>query len=239
MDHLVHKHAIALGLSIDKSSNLSYTSALNSYITFCKLHHFLVTPTEEILSFFTVSTCSFIKPDSVNLYLSGIANQLEPFFPEARAHHNSSLLKHTVAGCHQCFRSPVKHKQPLLKSDLRVIIEKLNASDPTITNYLSHSFSLVSMVYSDWENSLSLTELHRRITRKCLCITLWISVTIPTPFSFLGIRATVFMKAIPSSSRVLTLPPTLTPSSCHISHCMINSITSIQNCGSLPNPFFI
>ena len=128
MDHLVHERAIALGLSIDESSNLTYTSALNSYLTFCKLHHFAVEPTEETLSFFAVYMSTFIKPDSVNSYLSGVANQLEPFFPNVRMHRNSNLVKRTMAGCRRHFGSPVKRKRPLSKSDLRVVIEKLGSS---------------------------------------------------------------------------------------------------------------
>jgi hypothetical protein len=54
MDQLIHERAIALGLSIDESLNLTYTSALNSYITFCKVHRFAIEPTKETLSFFTV-----------------------------------------------------------------------------------------------------------------------------------------------------------------------------------------
>jgi hypothetical protein len=71
---------------------------------------------------------TFIKPDSVNSYLSEVANQLEPFSPHIRAHRNSNLVKCTVAGCHRRFGSPIKHKRPLSKSDLKVVIEKLGMS---------------------------------------------------------------------------------------------------------------
>jgi hypothetical protein len=128
MDHLIHERAIVLGLSIDESSNLTYTSALNSYIMFCRLHHFPIEPTEETLSFFAVYMSTFIKPDSVNSYLSGVANQLEPFFPNVRTHRNSNLVKCTMAGCRRRFGSPVKCKQPLSKTDLKVVIEKLGVS---------------------------------------------------------------------------------------------------------------
>ncbi|KAF8240229.1 hypothetical protein L208DRAFT_809240 [Tricholoma matsutake] len=128
IDHLIHERAIVLGLSIDESSNLTYTSVLNSYITFCTLHHFPIEPTEETLSFFAVYMSTFIKPDSVNSYLSGVANQLEPFFPNVRTHQNSNLVKRTMAGCRCRFGSPVKCKQPLSKSDLKVMIEKLGVS---------------------------------------------------------------------------------------------------------------
>jgi hypothetical protein len=84
MERLTYERSIALGLSIDENSNLTYTSALNSYLTFCKLHNLPIEPTEQTLSFYTVFMSSHIKPDSVDSYLSGISNQLEGFFPDVR-----------------------------------------------------------------------------------------------------------------------------------------------------------
>ncbi|KAJ7058614.1 hypothetical protein C8F01DRAFT_1255762 [Mycena amicta] len=37
-ERLCHEHAIALGYAVDSNTFLTYTSALNSYLTFCKLH---------------------------------------------------------------------------------------------------------------------------------------------------------------------------------------------------------
>jgi hypothetical protein len=51
---LVHERAIALGYAIDKSTNLTYTSALNSYINFCTLHAFPLEPTNDTMSFFVI-----------------------------------------------------------------------------------------------------------------------------------------------------------------------------------------
>ena len=91
-DRLVHERSIALGLSIDNSSHLTYTSALNSYLSFCKIHNFPIEPTEETLSFFVVYMSTHIKPDSVNSYLPGICNQLEVYFPNVRKNRNSILV---------------------------------------------------------------------------------------------------------------------------------------------------
>src|SRR6202522_369428 len=84
MDRLINKRSISLGYSLDTSSFGTYTSALNSYLTFCNLHNLPVDPTPDTLSFFVIFLSSHIKPDSVrvNSYLSGICQQLEPFFPE-------------------------------------------------------------------------------------------------------------------------------------------------------------
>jgi hypothetical protein len=50
-ERLVHKCAIALGMVIDESTLSNYTSALNSYITFCRLHDRPIEPTRDTLSF--------------------------------------------------------------------------------------------------------------------------------------------------------------------------------------------
>jgi hypothetical protein len=61
----------------------TYSSALNSYLAFTRLHNFPTEPTEDTLSFFVVFMSRHINPRSVSTYLSGIAQQLEPFFPDA------------------------------------------------------------------------------------------------------------------------------------------------------------
>jgi hypothetical protein len=85
----------------------AYSSALKSYITFCRAHHFPIDPTPDTLSFYTVYMCNHIKPKSVDNYLSGIANQLEPFFPAARSHRHHLLVTRTLKGCNRG-RSPEK-----------------------------------------------------------------------------------------------------------------------------------
>lgn len=57
-----YERAIALGYAIDKSSNLTYTSALNSYINFCTLHGFSIEPTEDTMSFCRASATSSNPP---------------------------------------------------------------------------------------------------------------------------------------------------------------------------------
>jgi hypothetical protein len=128
MDRLFYERSIALGLSIDESSNITYTSALNSYLTFCKIHCLPIEPTEQTLSFFTVFMSSHIKPDSVDSYLSGIANQLESFFPDVRKNRNSILVSRTLAGCKRCFGTAVDCKRPLSKADLHFLASEIGPS---------------------------------------------------------------------------------------------------------------
>jgi hypothetical protein len=129
-DRLLLERTIALGNSLDASSYSTYTSALNSYISFCKLHNFDVTPTEETLSFFVVYMSYHIKPQSVDSYLSGICNQLEPHFPDVRKHRNSSLVSRTLKGCKRMRNSPTLRRSPLLPSHVLSITYSLHASSP-------------------------------------------------------------------------------------------------------------
>ena len=98
-ERLVHERAVALGNVIDKSTLSNYSSALNSYLNFVKLHGFPVEPTPETLSFFTVYMSHHINPRSVNTYLSGISQQLETLFPTVKEARNSTLVRRTLQGC--------------------------------------------------------------------------------------------------------------------------------------------
>jgi hypothetical protein len=98
-ERLEKERAIAIGASIDTSSAASYSSALNSYITFCHIHEFPVEPTFDTFSFYIVFMCHHIKPKSVDSYLSGICNQLEPFFPKVREIRRHRLVAKTLQGC--------------------------------------------------------------------------------------------------------------------------------------------
>ena len=125
VDRLINERSIALGYSLDTSSFGAYTSALNSYLTFCNLHHLPVDPTPDTLSFFVVFLSSHIAPKSVNSYLSGICRQLEPFFPEVRQNRKSLLVSRTVAGCLRRFGTPTKRKAPFSYADLQRVLDSL------------------------------------------------------------------------------------------------------------------
>jgi len=144
LDCLVHEWSIALGLTIDNSTHLTYTSALNSYLTFCKIHNFPIEPTEETFSFFIVYMSTHIKPDSVNSYLSGICNQLEPFFPDVRKRRASILVSRTLAGCRHRFGTPIHRKQPLSKTDLETVICQ------SFLIYVTTGCSRLQQIQSHW-----------------------------------------------------------------------------------------
>ena len=81
-EQLLHKCAIAIACAVEPGSAASYSSTVKSYFDFCSAHSFPVDPTPDTLSFYSVYSAHYIKPDSVSSYLSGICNQLEPLFSE-------------------------------------------------------------------------------------------------------------------------------------------------------------
>jgi hypothetical protein len=124
----VHERSILLGMAIDASTHLTYTSALNSYLTFCKLHDFDINPTPETLSLYITYQSTFINPNSVDSYLSGIANQMEVFFPDVRHNRNSALVSCTLKGAKRQHGSPIHRKTPLSIEDLKVVYNDLKSS---------------------------------------------------------------------------------------------------------------
>jgi hypothetical protein len=98
MDCLIHERSITLGYSLDTSTFGAYTSALNSYLTFCNSDNFPVDPTPDTLSFYAVYISSHINPKSADSYLSGICWQLEPFFPDVCKNRWSLLVSCTIKG---------------------------------------------------------------------------------------------------------------------------------------------
>ncbi len=99
MDRLLRERAIALGNIIEPSTLRTYNSALTSYLTFVRAHNLFTTPTEDTLSFYIVYMSHHISPCSVTTYLSGIVQQLEPFYPLIRDLYNSKLVQRTLQGC--------------------------------------------------------------------------------------------------------------------------------------------
>ena len=153
MERLVNERSICLGYSLDASSFGAYTSALNSYLTFCNLHHLPVDPTPDTLSFYVVFLSTYIKPDSVNAYLSGICRQLEPFFPDVRQNRKSMLVSRTLTGCMRRFGTTVTRKTPLSHANLLFLIDSL-VSNPSYDDLL-----FLAMVLTGFHALMRLGEL--------------------------------------------------------------------------------
>ena len=128
LERLHHERALALGEAVDISTRKNYGSALNSYLNFVLLHDLPVEPTDDTLSLYVVYTASYIKPDSVDTYLSGISHQLEFYFPNIRKARSSPLVKRTLRGCKRLKGSAVKRKRALTLDDLARVIDYYSTS---------------------------------------------------------------------------------------------------------------
>jgi hypothetical protein len=126
---------------------------------------------------------TYIKPSSVNSYLSGICRQLEPFFPDVRKNRKSILVSRTLTGCMRRFGTPTKRKDPLSFSDLRRIVDShshpLNHDDKLFLSQLLTGFTsllrLGEMVFPD---NTSLRDFRKVCQRHTVTIN-------PDHFSFL------------------------------------------------------
>ena len=127
-ERLVRERAIAIGFAIENSSALSYSSALQSYVTFCHRHQLPVDPSPDTLSLYVVYMCHFISPSSVSSYLSGICSSLESYFPHVRDARKSPLVVRTLAGSKKRKGVAVKRKLPFSTDDLAMLYSEYTTS---------------------------------------------------------------------------------------------------------------
>ena len=127
-ERLLRERAIALGQSIDISTLKTYGSSLNSYLSFVRLHDLPVEPTPDTLSFFVVFMSHHIEPRSVKSYLSGICQQLEPYFENVRASRHTPLVERTMKGCLRLHSSAIHRKRALTLADLALVLSTLSQS---------------------------------------------------------------------------------------------------------------
>jgi hypothetical protein len=118
----VHERAIAIGNALTPSTTATYSSALISYLDFCKNHQLPISPTVNTLSFFSVYTSHFIEPRSVDNYLSGICSELEPYFPDIRAMRRHPTITKTLRGCKRLRSSGVQRKTELTTEQVELAI---------------------------------------------------------------------------------------------------------------------
>jgi hypothetical protein len=112
---------VVLDNAIDASSVVAYSSALQSYVTFCRSHDFPVDLTPDTLSFYIVFMCHHIKLSSIDAYPSEICNQLEPFYPHARSNHHHQLVTRTLCGCKKLHAVATICKRPLHRAELNSV----------------------------------------------------------------------------------------------------------------------
>ena len=72
--------------------------------------------------------CHHIKPSSVDAYLSGICNQLEPFYPNARLNRRHQLVTRTLHGCKKLRAVATTRKRPLYRAELQSLRDQYMSS---------------------------------------------------------------------------------------------------------------
>ena len=185
LEHLHHERALALGEAIDLSTRKNYGSALNSYLNFILLHNLPVEPTDDTLSLYIVWTSHYIQPDSVETYLSGIAHQLEPHFPDVRRARASYLVKRTLRGCKRLKGTATHRKRALTLDDLgRVIAYYTNSTDHDdllfVSQLLSGFFALMRLGELTFPDDVSIRDWRKVIRRDSVRVFLeWYEFFLP------------------------------------------------------------
>jgi hypothetical protein len=162
--------AINLGLAIDRSTHNSYSSALNSYLTFCRLHDIDIEPTQRTLALYITFQATHINPKSVDTYLSGIANQLESHFPDVRVARKSALVSRTLQGVKRRYGVPTTRKLPLTPNNLRTVCNAYN-DDPSydnllfVTQLLIGTHCLMRLGELTWPDKITLRD-YRKISMR-------------------------------------------------------------------------
>ncbi|KAF8985853.1 hypothetical protein BDQ17DRAFT_1259973, partial [Cyathus striatus] len=123
------EQAITFGYAIDQSTSSNYTSALNSYLTFCKSHRIPAEPTSDTLSLYIIFMSHHIKIFSISTYLSGIVHLLEPYFPAVCEAHDSPLVKLSLHCARRRFHHFPTRKPPLPLSLLTSVCTSFTSSD--------------------------------------------------------------------------------------------------------------
>lgn len=176
LDCLQHERAIALGQAIDTGTWKNYGSALNSYINFAHIHNFPVDPTPDTLSFFTVFMCAHIKPNSVDTYLSGICNQLEPYFPDVRKARASPLVHRTLDGCRRLRGTPTSRKCALTIEEILSVSNNFKYSSSHddflfVAQLLTGFYALLRLGELTYPDTKDLQNLRKLSPRSSLVIT--------------------------------------------------------------------
>ena len=170
MERLNAKLTINLGMAIDCTTHDSYSSALNSYLTFCRLHNIDIEPTERTLALYVTFQSTYINPKSVDSYLSGIANQLESHFPSVRSARKSALVSRALQGAKRRFGVPTTRKLPLTRENLLTVCDAYR-NNPShddvlfVTQLLTGTECLMRLGELTWPDKVALRD-YRKVSMR-------------------------------------------------------------------------
>ncbi len=136
LDCLWSQQAIYLSNCLDASTKITYQSGMNSYITFCNLHHLDLEPLPDTLSFFISYMAHQTGPSgktisiwTISSYLSGIAHHLEPFYPSIRSIRKHPLVIKMIQGAEKTDGHSILWKLLIEDNHLCLLVSKLGSSD--------------------------------------------------------------------------------------------------------------
>ena len=128
IQRLLEQRVVALGMALENMTAGAYQLHVNSYLTFCHAHNFPIDLTPDMLSFFIVYMSTYIKPQSIQTYLSGIMSSLDPYYPDVCKNRSSALVCHTLTGCTKMRGSAASWKLPFATSDLQMLLSVYGTS---------------------------------------------------------------------------------------------------------------
>ena len=149
-DRLERQRALYMSGSVDPSSSSTYASGFQSYLAFCQRHGFDIDPTPDTLSFFVTymskqhnTKGKLISPRTISSYLSGVANTLEPYFPDVRKHRRHPFVIKTLRGAEKLDGRPITRKRALDDDDLMLLIQRFDMTvDHDTLLFLAICFTL-------------------------------------------------------------------------------------------------
>ena len=129
-DQLQYQRAFFMSGSIDSTSASTYSSGFQSYWAFCRRHAFDLEPTVDTLSFHIAYmakqdnpvTKKPISARTISSYLSGIANTLEPYYPDIRKIRRHPFIIKTLRGAGKMQGLPVVRKRALEDHNIATLV---------------------------------------------------------------------------------------------------------------------
>ncbi|XP_006463340.1 hypothetical protein AGABI2DRAFT_179719 [Agaricus bisporus var. bisporus H97] len=110
----------ALSQALAEPTGHDHDTHIRSYLEFCQLHNYPITPTETTFARYIVFVAHYdgVAPDSLDTYLSGISFRLRPYFPDVEKVRKSRFIRNVIKGTKKMIENPVRRKQPITFSQL-------------------------------------------------------------------------------------------------------------------------
>ncbi len=179
LEHLENEWVIFRSSYLDKSTQSTYKSGLNSYLTFCEWHNFDINPTVDTLSFFITYMAWQTGPSGklITSYLSGIAFYLKPSYPHIHDTWKHPLILQTIQGVEKKVSQPIKQRLPIEDLHLQLLLNKLKDSED-LDNRLFLVICFTAYHGLMWIGKLVIPDDHKQLNfrKVILCQTVKVSM---------------------------------------------------------------